>query len=349
MARFQEWPMQFADFKSPKDIQRAYETGWVGAKDDPVGRERLRHNFTAQTGFATVGDAAHQHNWADSGKGKLSVAALMAVKEFWPKAFPGDAQQVGSCVSHGGKNAGLACIAAELKINKPDPITGKLEGKPDVPPEGEASGVFASAPIYWERGYDGDGWMCAEAAEVMVNKTGLVVAKNYEEFGVDLTNVTRSVEHMYGRRSYPEEWRSVFGAHRFHSCAEATSFEELRDAIANGYCANTCGSESYSDERDENGVSVRTRAGWAHSMACLAVDDRPETHQLYGEPLIWIQNSWANWNSGSLKIHGTQLEGVPGGFWTKWSLAKNRYFVVFSNANGWPSRELPDYGFDYLN
>jgi hypothetical protein len=97
-------------------------------------------------------------------------------------------------------------------------------------------------------------------------------------------------------------------------------------------------------ERDENGVSRRTPKGWGHALAIVGVDDRPEIVAKYDGPLVLIQNSWAKWNSGPRRVYGTDFQIPEGAFWSRWKDARNRYFVAFSSVNGWPRKQLPDYG-----
>lgn len=335
---FSFWPEQHREL----DIRAAYESGMVGAWKDPDAENELRETAIATGGYASVGDAASANGWAGSGAGKL-VLPFLCVTKLWPKAFPGDAQTVGSCVSHGTKNGILISLACEIVAGKPDETTGQIEGVPDVPPEGEASGVLNPAPIYWQRGYNGHGWSCPTAANVVVKTAGCVVARKYDDLGVDLTNVNRSIETMYGARKPPEAWQAEFAKHRIRTAADVDAFEPLRDALANGYGISSCGSEGFSSTRNEDGVSNR-RGSWAHAMAYIGADDRSEIKQKYGEPLVLVQNSWGPWNSGSRRILGTTIDIPIGSFWARWSDIKRRYMVAFSGVAGWPARKLPTYG-----
>ncbi len=338
---FQSWPEQHTDL-SPEGLLKAYSEGWTGVFKDEEAEEELRHAFYANSGFHTISDAAHDHGWADSGAGKLVIPYIYAEK-LWPGCFPGDAQLVGSCVSHSTAKALQVTLACEIAAGKPDPVTGLVEGAPEVPAEGIKSGVVHPSPIYWTRGYSSHGWSCPTAANRVVNKVGIVICKNYPDLGVDLTNVTRSIETMYGSRSVPQEWETEFAKHRVRAAAEANSAEEIRDLLFNGYGISTCGSEGYSSTRDENGVSKRS-GRWAHAMAAIGFDDRAETKERYNEPLVLICNSWGLWNRGGRKIMNSEYMIPEGAFWTPWSHCKNRYFVAFSNVMGWPSRKLPDLG-----
>ncbi len=338
---FQQWPEQF-EALSPEQLLAAYDNGLAGAVKDEAAEEELNARFQSTTGYGSLADAAHDNHWADSGAGKLVVPFLYAEK-LWPGCLPGDRQLVGSCVSHGTAKALLITLACEIVAGKPDPVTGLLEGAPEVPPAGIQTGVVHPSPIYWTRGYNGHGWSCSTAANRVVDTVGIVICKNYEDLGVDLTEVTRTHETMYGARPVPPAWKEEFGKHKVQSAAELDSFEEVRDTLFNGYGISSCGSEGYSSTRDENGVSKRS-GRWAHAMAYIGADDRAETKQKYGEPLVLICNSWGVWNRGGRRVFGTTIDIPEGAFWTPWSHAKNRYAVAFSIVNGWPSRKLPDLG-----
>jgi hypothetical protein len=122
------------------------------------------------------------------------------------------------------------------------------------------------------------------------------------------------------------------------------SYEEVRDMLANGYGISSCGGESFSDVRDENGVSRRTAKGWAHAMAYAAADERPEIIKIYKEPLILVLQSWGNWNSGPRTVLGTNIKIPVGAFWARWSDIKNRDAIAFSSFNGWKRKPLKSWG-----
>lgn len=343
-AKFQAWGEQHSALNSAADCMRAYEAGFAGCVDDPAAKAELNALSKQQSGYECVDDAAHGNHWAESGAGKLVVPFVFVEKEF-PGCWPGQQQTVGSCVSHGARNAILTTLGCEVHANLPDPRTGKLEGKPQIHERGIRNGTLASAPIYWQRGYNGHGWHCASAVKVVTTVVGCVPMQNYESLGVDLTNCDYRTECLYGSRRMPEPWFDVFGRHKLHAGAEVRSFEALRDALYNGYGVIDCGSEGYSSTRNEDGVS-RRQGSWAHSMSVIGVDDRDIIKQKYSQPLVLIMNSWGNWNRGPRKILGTELEIPNGSFWTPWGDCKNRYKAALSNVDGWPPQKLPDFGFE---
>jgi hypothetical protein len=204
--------------------------------------------------------------------------------------------------------------------------------------------VLSTEAFYNWRRHGGDGWSCGAAAQVALKESGLWLRKKYDEIGVDLTTYSARNAGIYGSRTPPESWLGIGKNHLIRTATDVKDYEQLRDLLANGYCITSCGSESWSNVRDEFGVSKRTPKGWAHALAYLAVDDRDEIKKLYGEPLVLIQNSWGEWNEGGTRIYGTKYDIPVGSFWSKWSDMKNRGMIAFSGVNGWPPKKLKSYG-----
>lgn len=331
-------------FESVFDVVSAYEKGFIGAyAPEPEKLQEFRMSIQANGGTPDGRMACQQYGLENSGKGKLSTP-FVEILELYPDCLPGPGQGRGDCVSHSSKNAALGTMCCEITSGKPDPISGRLEGAPEVSDLGRLAGVLSTEAIYNWRRHGGDGWSCVEAADVMLKESGLWLRKNYPEIDVDFTQYSARNAGIYGSRTPPESWLKIGREHLVQTATEVEDYETLRDLLANGYCISSCGSESFSETRDENGVSNRTKKGWAHAMAYLAVDDRPEIIAIYDEPLILVQNSWGQWNEGPRKIYGTDIEIPHGAFWARWSDIKNRYMIAFSGVNGWPPKKLKGYG-----
>jgi len=330
-------------FTSVYDVKAAYEKGFVGARSNPEAAEKLRDQISAAGGIPDGAMACSAYNLEETGKGKLSLPVLEILK-LYPGCLPGGAQGRGDCVSWSTRNACLGTMCCDITSGVPDPKTGKLESAPEVSPAGILSGVLSTEAIYNWRRHGGDGWSCPEAAAVVLNESGLWLRKEYPEINVDFTSYSSKNAGIYGSKEPPKTWLAVGKDHLVQTITEVESYEVLRDLLANGYCVSSCGGESFSDERDINGVSARTRAGWAHAMAYLAVDDRPEIIKLYGGPLVLLQQSWGDWNSGGRRIFGTIIDIPVGAFWVRWADIKNRYMIAMSGVNGWPPKKLKSYG-----
>jgi hypothetical protein len=369
---FKAWPeggmfgSRAAGSVPPAEIQAAYEAGYSGIFYDPDAKANMRATAKATGGVETADEAAHRFGWINAGKGQLNLP-FIAVLDIWPLAWPGAAQLEGSCVGHNGKNAGLVTCATEALCGVPDEVSRIIEGPPDVPPDGQKTGVFSICGIYSLRGYRGHGWDCGSCADVMVRKGGLLVAKNYAEHGLDLTKVTSRTENITPSQIPDAIWKEA-RSHQFRTSAECESPEAIRDAHAMGIGVQSCGSEGFSSTRNEHGVARRTTS-WAHAMAITGSDDRPWAHQTYGGMLVLIQNSWAKWNGGPRDIHDS-AQYVPadkkqdwiakgivnaetgnimipqGSFWARWSDVRRRSYYAMGGLSGWKRKKLPDYGGD---
>lgn len=337
--KFKAWPQR--DGLDAHEVIELYRQGFAGAVYDAAKHEQFRDEIRAQGNPLSAAAAAHSNGWAGSHAGKLVIPFTHVLKAY-PGCWPGPAQGRGDCVSHCGKNARLLTHVCEVVAGQPDEVTGKIEGLAEVSADGIANGVFSTESAYWFRGHSGDGWTCPDDARVAIKNAGCVVRKNYDSIGIDLTRYSSSLAGKWGRSAPPSEIREALDDNLIRTATEADSFEEVRDLLGNGYGVSSCGSEGFSNKRDENGVS-RREGSWAHAMAYIGADDRKEIHDKYGEPLVLVLNSWAKWNSGPRKILGTDIEIPEGAFWAKWSDVKRRGAIAFSGVNGWPRQTLPDY------
>lgn len=325
----------------PFDPQTAYASGLRGVYHDADASNRLTQLVKSQGQSPTSDDTVANYGLTGSGEGKLS-APFAIIEKIFPGSLPATAQGVGSCVAHNARNAALGTIACEIAAGKPDEVSGKVEGKPEVSEEAQRDGVFSTEAIYWFRNHGGpDGWSCEHAAEVMTSQSGLWVRKNYTEIGIDLTKYSARNEVKWGRPLPPQDVQELGKKNLVRTVTRITSFENLRDLLANGYCISSCGGESFAAQRDANGVSQRTREGWAHAMAYLGVDDRDEVKSQYGEPLVLVQNSWGpRFGSGGRRVLGTQLDIPLGSFWAKWSDIRSRSALAYSSIVGWPPQSF---------
>lgn len=304
------------------------------------------HRFLCDSDWWTAANVVKHRRYTNLGRVDHSVSKYsgkvhcIGVDE--DHSFLANDFAVHNCVSHSTKNGCLVTMVCDIASGKPDEETGIVEGAPEISALGIQQGVLSSEANYWYRGYNGHGWSCSTSANVAIKKSAMWLRQNYPELGVSLEKYSGSLASKYGAKSPPPEFTAYGQKHLIRTATELDSFEEIRDMLANGYGISSCGSEGYSSSRDENGVSKRS-GSWAHAMAIIGADDRPEIRQIYGEPLILIQNSWGKWNTGPRRIKGTEIDIPHGAFWVKWSHARNRYFVAFSGANGWPSKKLPSF------
>jgi len=323
----------------PWNPQAEYLAGLRGVYADPAASERLTQLTLAQGQAPDAGTTCRRYGLVGSGAGKLA-APFAAIKHVFGDALPASAQDRGDCTAHSTRNAVLGTLACEIAAGQPDEVSGRIEGVPTVSPEARQDGVLATESTYWWRGHGGDGWSCDHAAEVVMTKAGMWLRQDYPDLGIDLTRYSGQLAGKWGRRPPPAEVEAVGQDHLVRHATRARTLEEVRDLLANGYCISSCGSEAFSNTRDSNGVSARSRGSWAHAMAYLGFDDRAETHSMYGGPLVLVQNSWGRWNSGSRSVHGTQHEIPEGAFWARWADVRGRYAIAFSGLDGWPPQQI---------
>jgi hypothetical protein len=324
--------------------QREYDAGLSGAWIDPREDELLVDSVLRHGGDPDGQHVAHEWEFADAGKGKL-VAMWEHVRKEWPNCWPGPPQGRGDCVSWALMRAALSSWTCELIDGSPDEVTGKVEGKPHVSPEGVADCVLASESAYWWRGHPGEGWTCSGAARAVSSDCGLWLRRDYGDVGIDLTRYDARTAGKWGARRPPEEIRSIGREHLVRTSTFLKTADEIRDFLHSGYGVFFCSSLKWSNKRDDNGYSPVVAGSWAHAQGIVGYDDRPEVIQIYGEPLACVLNSWGRrWNSGPRTVYGTSLQIPEGAYWTKASTLVLGQCIALSSVAGWPPRLLPDYG-----
>ena len=335
-------PPKFKTWESPKvastkEVIKQYEKGFAGALYSPEKTEEFLDGCTYKSGEDVCRDFGYEETAANE-----LVLPVLEVTKAYPGCLPGGGQVEGDCVSWGQRNANLLTMVLEAVLGLPDQVSGKVEGLPEVSALAQKNGVLSTEAIYYYRSTKpGHGWFCAEAAKVSQTKAGCVLRQDYGN--VNLTQYSGSTVNYFNRKSVPNQLTDKFDDHIVREATVVNSMEAMRDLLARGFGIQSCGSESFSHTRDENGVCSRTRQGWAHSMGILACDDRPTTITIYGGRLYLVQNSWNEYMTGPRTIRGTQWEIPPGSFWARERDIKNRQFIAMAGVNGWARKKLPDY------
>ncbi len=326
-------------FENTADILAEYERGFVGVYSDPSADARLYQHIDEIGGYADGGMACRMSGIEGTGAGKLSIP-FMATLRLYPGSLPGGAQKRGDCVSWSTRNAGLVSYCASL-------LYGKNEGKNDAPPASIAAvenGVLSTESFYWYRGYDGDGWTCTAAADVAMKSCGLVLRQPYADLGFDLTTYSPNTAGKWGRQPPPSDVRQMTSQYLIRNATNCTTWEQVRDLLANGYALSTCGMEAWSSQRDQHGICNRKAGTWAHAIAAIGADDRDEVKRRYGAPLLLMHNSWGEYLSGPRTIFGTAIEIPKGCYWTRWDDAARRTFIALGTGKGWAAKKMPDWG-----
>jgi hypothetical protein len=301
------------DFNSPRELLNAYRNGLAGGYCEPDETAEL----LGQLKSPLFGAAAHKLFGA--GEGKLSLPFKSLLK-FDPSFGPSERQTTGDCVSHATRNAVDITRAVEIDIK------GESESF-------EARG--ATECIYQSRGHKRQGMTCSGAAKYVHEHGGIILRKDYGIVDLSKYNSELGTRHKVPFDVYVREARK----HQVKTISLIKTVEEARDALANGYAISVCSGYGFSSRRDSKGIASK-KGGWSHAMAWIACDDTRERHN---ETLFLVQNSWGKWNSGP-RVY----DQPEGSFWirekdAKGMLASNGSWV-FSNVDGFPARDLPNYG-----
>ena len=301
------------DFNSPRQIFDAYRGGFQGSICDPEETAELLGRLKTPLFGATA------YKLYGAGEGKLSLPFKSLLK-FDPAFGPSERQTTGDCVAHSTRNAVDITRAVEIHIK------GESESF-------EARG--ANEAIYQSRGHRGQGMTCSQAAKYVHQKGGILLRKDYGKVDLSDYNSTIGANHRIPSSIYTTEAKK----HQVKTISLITTVQEARDALANGYAISVCSMVGFSSRRDSKGIAKRS-GQWAHAMAWIACDD---TRERYNEMLFLVQNSWGKWNSGP-KIH----EQPDGSFWIREKDARSMLAQqgswVFSDVDGFPARDLPNYG-----
>jgi intein/homing endonuclease len=266
-------------------------------------------------------------------------------------SFVAEGFAVHNCVGAAAANAYLGSLAQEIVDARPDEVTGKVEGPPDIPSEGVKQGVVARESIFaWRgwtepngRGKSSDGWFCSAAAKALTEK-GVLVRKPYPELGFDLTKYTKQTIRLGGSTKPSDEWFAESSQYIARTATVLKGREQVRDFLAAGYAIFNCSALAFERTRDGNGVS-RQRGVWHHAQAFTGYDDREITIKIYGQPLVLWTNSWGgSWNSGPRSILGTNMTIPPGSYWAMASTIDRCQCIAVSSVAGWPRRRHTTFG-----
>ena len=193
----------------------------------------------------------------------------------------------------------------------------------------------ATEGIYQSRGHRSQGMTCSGAAKYVHSKGGILLRKDYGKVDLSKYNSGLGANHKIPSSVYITEAKK----HQVKTISMITTVQEARDALGNGYAISVCSGHGFSSRRDSNGIAKRG-SGWNHAMVWIACDD---THKRFKETLFLVQNSWGKWNSGP-RVH----DQPEGSFWIREKDARGMLAEqgswVFSDVDGFPARNLPDYG-----
>jgi hypothetical protein len=336
---FSDWPDDQPQLL-PWQIHELYEQGHRGTIDDPEESQRLTNCLS----YKTWVDAADEFGTAGAGAGKLS-RPWQCVARHEPEAFPGPPQTRGDCVSRATANACTVTMFAEIEAGEPDEVSHLVESYDPVAEPSQ--GVISSEVIYGARGHRGEGANCDRLARFVSVDGGVMLRRVHDIDGYGVLDLTR-YDADIGFHMGPEVPRAICdyaGEHRIRDCTRIKTIEDARDALACGYGLSICSAYGFKSRRDKFGVAGR-RGSWLHSMAIIGVNDDPDDPACiaHGRPLLCILNSWGSgWQAGP-----RYNDQPPGSFWitprTGRGMIGSGSCFAFSSLDGFPRKELPDYG-----
>jgi hypothetical protein len=263
--------------------------------------------------------AAAAPDLARSGAGK-TVLLYKAFKDVnGGRYIDYGAQKIGDCVSFGFGHGIDLLEAVQIAVAKrPE------EFKPTAT---EAVYGMARVDIGGQRGSYSDGAVGAWAAKAVST----------------LGTLSREVVGAYdgkrakdwGARGVPAELAAKASQHKVQTTSLVSTYEELEDALANGYPVTVCSNQGFSLQRDGDGF-CSARGHWAHCMLIVGVraDSRPGA---------CIFQSWgSDVPSGPLA-----LDQAPNSFWADRAVVERMLALQdswsLSSFEGYPAQVLPEH------
>ena len=186
-------------------------------------------------------------------------------------------QEIGDCVSFGAKNACEYLMATE-KLMKGD----REEWQPIFPPY-----LYGTGRVFIGRGQlnGSDGSLGSWMADAVI-KYGVLRA-NFP----DVPKYSGRVASKWGDTPGPDKKFVEEGKlHPVKSAAQIKNWDDLRDAIINGYPCTTASDIGYSMEPSSDGFHRQTDS-WGHQMCIIGIDDG---YKNGSDPYAIILNSWGD-------------------------------------------------------
>lgn len=193
----------------------------------------------------------------------------------------------------------------------------------------------------------GDGSHGVWAAEA-VREYGVLLRQPYLDGKYDFTEYSASRARRWAHKcrkcttwggGLPDELEPLAKEHPVRTTTLITSWEQARDAIANGYPVAICSDQGFGDKnirRDKDGF-LEPDGEWFHCMLLAGIDTMSRRQ---GGLLI---NSWGpNWVDGP-----TRWNQPAGSFWAEPdvidSMLKQEDSFALSNYKGYPGQNNLDY------
>ncbi len=301
--------------QSKKAVLQPVYSGWL---DDRQARiqfiQKYRYPFLSQLDNSIRG----------TGAGKRAFLWKFYEKAIGHSIVP-HLQAAPDCVSHGFSHAidVLTCVRI-LMQNRPEQWIA----------DAASEIIYAGARVEVHGGMRGGGAMGVWAAE-WIQRWGVLLRQTYLDF--DFTEYSGQVAKKLGKYGVPDELEPLCKLHPVKTCTLVRSYEECRDAVANGYPVIMCSNIGFGDVRDNEGFLSRGRRPWNHAMAITGIDDE------YRRPGALVQNSWGP----NLPTGPTRHDQPDGSFWCDAENidagVRQGDSIAISDYIGYPRHNVPDY------
>ena len=137
----------------------------------------------------------------------------------------------------------------------------------------------------------------------------------------------------WGTWGVPRELLSKAAGHKVHTTSLVATYEELEDALSNGYPVTVCSGQGFVTERDADGFCA-PQGSWAHCMLIVGVraDRRPGA---------CVFQSWGN----DCPTGPLTLDQPPNSFWVDRPVVERMLAMQdswsISAFDGYPAQVLP--------
>lgn len=228
------------------------------------------------------------------------------------------AQTIGDCVSQGFGHGVDLLEAVQISIGKKNELFKQT----------------ATEAVYGMARVDiGGGGMWFDGA------VGAWAAKAVSTIGTVNRDVVGPYDgrraRQWGSHGVPDDIKAQAAAHKVQTTSLITTYDQLEDALANGYPVTVCSSQGFTMTRDSNGF-CRARGRWDHCMLIVGV-------RADAMPGACIFQSWgSDTPSGPLS-----LDQPPNSFWAERSVVEDMLSKqdswALSSFVGYPGQKLPDH------
>lgn len=261
--------------------------------------------------------AAPQLAGSGTGKTTLLYKAFKDVNKGSYIDYP--AQTIGDCVSQGFGHGVDLLEAVQIAIVRKNEAFHQTAT--------EAIYGLARVDVGGQRGSYSDGAVGAWAAKA-VSTLGTV---DRDVVGPYDGNRAKA----WGAKGIPPAVKAQAAKHKVLTTSLVSTYEELEDALANGYPVPVCSNQGFSLTRDDDGF-CRPHGTWGHCMLIVGVraGDRPGA---------CIFQSWGpEMPSGPLG-----LDQPPNSFWANRDVVADMLSMqdswALSQFDGYPGQAIPDH------